>query len=84
MIDAVRLLQTERIEFNVLCVVSKANVSKARELFQFFRKLSIDYLQFIPLAEFHPDGSPMPFTITVSPWPPGSSCRCCLRASCTW
>jgi uncharacterized protein len=64
-VDAVRLLQTEKIEFNVLCVVSKANVAKAREVFQFFRKLGIDYLQFIPLAEFNPDGSPMPFTITA-------------------
>jgi uncharacterized protein len=63
-IDAVNLLRREKIEFNVLCVVSKANVSKAREVFRFFRKLGIEYVQFIPLAEFHPDGSPMPFTIS--------------------
>ena len=64
-IDTLRLLQNEKIEFNVLCVVSQANVSKACEVFQFFRKLGIDYVQFIPLAEFNPDGSPMPFTITA-------------------
>jgi uncharacterized protein len=65
-IESVALLQAEKIEFNILCVVSKANVSRAGEVFRFFRKLGISYLQFIPLAEFHPDGSPLPFTISAA------------------
>ncbi len=64
-IDAARLMQKQKIEFNVLCVVSKANVEKAGEVFRFFRKLGIEYVQYIPLAEFYPDGSPMPFTISA-------------------
>ncbi len=66
MIESVALLQAEKIEFNVLCVVSKANVARAAEVFRFFRKLGISYVQFIPLAEFHPDGSPLPFTISAA------------------
>jgi uncharacterized protein len=57
-------LQKNNVEFNALCVLSQANVSKPKEVYKFFRKLGIDYLQFIPLAEFAPDGSPLPFTIT--------------------
>lgn len=61
----VELMQREKVEFNALCVVSQANVGKAREVYRFFRGLGIDHLQFIPLAEFRPDGAPMPFTITA-------------------
>ena len=64
-IEAVSLLRSAKVEFNVLCAVSQANVSKAGEVFRFFRKLGIEYVQFIPLAEFHPDGSPMPFTVSA-------------------
>ncbi len=62
--DAVSLLQRERVEFNVLSVVSQANVQRALETYQFFRGLGVDNLQFIPLVEFHPNGEPEPYTIT--------------------
>ena len=61
--QSVELLQQEKVEFNILCVLSKANVGKPRELYRFYRSLGVDNLQFIPLAEFAPDGSPLPFTI---------------------
>lgn len=64
-IDAARLLRAENVEFNVLCVVSQANVHRAREVFRFFRNLGVAYVQFIPLAEFQPDGTPMPFAINA-------------------
>lgn len=63
-VDAIERMQKHRAEFNILCVLSQANVEHARELYRFFRSLGVEHLQFIPLAEFHPDGSPMPFTIT--------------------
>jgi uncharacterized protein len=62
---AVELLRRERVEFNVLCVVSQSNVARARELYRSFRRLGVEYLQFIPLAEFHPDGTPRPYTISA-------------------
>ncbi len=63
-VDSLERMQKHGAEFNILCVLSQANVEKPRELYRFFRSIGADYLQFIPLAEFHPDGSPMPFTIT--------------------
>jgi uncharacterized protein len=63
--EAAELLRKQRVEFNILCVLSKANVANGRELYGFFRKLGIANLQFIPLAEFHPDGSPKPYAISA-------------------
>jgi uncharacterized protein len=62
--DTVRLLQRERVEFNVLTVVSQANVRRPVELYRFFRDLGVAYLQFIPLVEYQPGGTPEAFTIS--------------------
>jgi uncharacterized protein len=62
--QSVELLKTERVEFNILCVLSQANVDKPKELYRFYRSLGIDNLQFIPLAEFDGHGNALPFTIT--------------------
>ena len=61
---AVELMQAEKVEFNVLCVLSQANVEKPQELYRFFHKLGIDNVQYIPLSEFDKNGEPLPFTIT--------------------
>jgi uncharacterized protein len=61
----IETLKKNRVEFNVLCVLSQANVEQPREIYRFFRALGVDYIQYIPLAEFAPDGSPLPFTITA-------------------
>ena len=60
----IEALQKDRVEFNILCVLSQANVHKPKELYRFYRGLGIDNLQFIPLAEFDSQGNPLPFTIT--------------------
>jgi uncharacterized protein len=61
---SVELLQKRGVAFNILCVLSQANVDRPKEVYTFFRTLGIDHMQFIPLAEFGPDGQPLPFTIT--------------------
>ena len=62
--QGIEVMQREKVEFNILCVLSQANVHKPKELYKYFRSLGIQYMQFIPLAEFNADGSPLPFTIT--------------------
>ncbi|MCU0247571.1 MAG: radical SAM protein, partial [Bryobacter sp.] len=61
---ALETMQKEKVEFNILCVLSQANVEKPKELYKFWKSLGLDNVQYIPLAEFNPDGSRMPFTIT--------------------
>jgi uncharacterized protein len=62
--ESVELLQREKVEFNVLCVLSQANVERPKELYRFYRSIGVDNIQFIPLAEFDGAGNPLPFTIT--------------------
>ncbi len=63
-VRGVEILQKHKVEFNILCVLSQANVERPRELYRFFKSLGVDNVQYIPLAEFQADGTPMPFTIT--------------------
>jgi uncharacterized protein len=62
--QGIELLQKEKVDFNVLCVLSQANVEKPKEIYRFFRGLGIDFVQYIPLAEFDGNGNRLPFTIT--------------------
>jgi uncharacterized protein len=57
-------LKRNKVEFNVLCVLSQANVERPGETYRFFRSLGAEYIQYIPLAEFDECGGPLPFTIT--------------------
>jgi uncharacterized protein len=58
-------LQRNKADFNILCVLSQANVHKPKEIYKFYRSLGLEYIQFIPLAEFDAEGKPYPFTITA-------------------
>jgi uncharacterized protein len=63
---SVELLQCNKVEFNVLCVLSQANVDRPQDLYKFYRALGVDSLQFIPLAEFDSAGRLLPFSISAS------------------
>lgn len=63
-IRGIECLQKHKVEFNILCVLSEANVGKAKELYRFYKSRGFDNLQFIPLAEFDEAGAPLPYTIT--------------------
>ena len=62
--QSIETMQKQKVEFNVLCVLSQSNVDKPREVYKFFRSIGVEYLQFIPLSDFDADGKPYPFTIT--------------------
>lgn len=61
---SIERMAKHRVDFNALCVLSQANVHQPKEVYRFFRSVGIDYLQFIPLAEFAPNGERHPFAIT--------------------
>ncbi len=61
----VECLQKNKVDFNILCVLSQANVEKPRELYKFYKSIGVDNIQFIPLAEFDGEGNRLPFTITA-------------------
>ena len=62
--QSLELLQKEKVEFNILCVLSRANVEHPKEIYRFFRSLGVEHIQYIPLAEFDGLGQLLPFAIT--------------------
>ncbi|MCS7027039.1 MAG: anaerobic sulfatase maturase [Bryobacteraceae bacterium] len=58
-------LQKHKVDFNILCVLSQANVHRPREIYQFFKGLGVDNIQYIPLSEFDEQGNPLPFTVSA-------------------
>ncbi|MCK9343966.1 MAG: anaerobic sulfatase maturase [Massilibacteroides sp.] len=51
-LNAARLLQKHRVEFNILCTVNRMNADHPLEVYRFFRdELRTPYIQFIPIVE---------------------------------
>ncbi|MHA1268259.1 MAG: anaerobic sulfatase maturase [Candidatus Helarchaeota archaeon] len=50
--NSLRILQEHQLEYNILCVLTKANIKKAKELYQFFKDNNCKFLQFIPALEY--------------------------------
>lgn len=55
---AIKLLQEHQVDFNVLTVVSAANVERPRELLQYLVAHDLTNLQFIPCVERLPEDHP--------------------------
>jgi len=51
-VAAARLLQTHKVEFNILCTVNSKNSHHPLDVYRFFRdELGAHYIQFIPIVE---------------------------------
>jgi uncharacterized protein len=51
-VTAARLLQTHKVEFNILCTVNSKNSNHPLDVYRFFRdELGAHYIQFIPIVE---------------------------------
>ncbi|MGQ4876001.1 MAG: anaerobic sulfatase maturase [Promethearchaeia archaeon] len=61
---AAEILRENKVSFNILCVVSKANVNHVKELYNFFLENDFRYLQFIPALEADENGNRAPFSIS--------------------
>jgi len=62
-------LKRNGVEFNVLTLVSQANVRHPREVYRYLRDdLGVMYHQYIECVEFASDGTLMPFAIAGAEW----------------
>lgn len=61
-------LRGNKVEYNVLTLVTRANVDKPREVYRYLRDLGVDYHQYIPCVEFEEDGSPRAYSIHGEEW----------------
>ncbi|MCX8125012.1 MAG: anaerobic sulfatase maturase [Spirochaetes bacterium] len=59
---AIALMNEHAVQYNILTLVTDANVQKAKELYSFFRQNNFSYLQFIPCVEYGENGA-LPYSI---------------------
>jgi uncharacterized protein len=67
-INGIRTLQRFQVEFNILVLVSKANVNRARNVYRYLVAQGFLYHQYIPCMEFDKRGKPLPFSISGQEW----------------
>ncbi len=63
---SLEILRDAGVEVNILCCVHRGNFDRAAELHAFFRELGIDYVQYIPIAEYDAEGRPRPETVSAA------------------
>jgi len=62
---AVELLRGRGVEFNILTLLTDANVSQPERIYRFLRDNGFSHLQFVPCFEKDPDtGEALPFSIS--------------------
>ena len=61
-------LKQNNVEFNILTLVTSANVKKGRDVYRFLCDMGFFYHQYIPCVEFDGKGSPMPFSVSGEEW----------------
>jgi uncharacterized protein len=64
----IETLRQAGVEFNILCLVSQANVKKAKDIFRFYVENGFHFLQFIPCVEFDRQNLLYPFALTAEQW----------------
>jgi uncharacterized protein len=61
-------LKRNRVEYNILTLVSQSNVEHAAEVYQYLLGMDCLYQQYIPCVEFDSDGDLLPFAISGEQW----------------
>lgn len=60
-------LRRHEVDFNVLTVIHKDNVGKAKELFDFYRRERFEFVQFIPCMDFRSQQVDQPGVYEITP-----------------
>ena len=66
--NGIDCLSRNGVEFNILTLVSQANVKKGKEVYQFLCNKGFYYHQYVDCVEFDQRGRPLPYTITGEEW----------------
>ncbi len=55
-LNGIKLLQEYNVDFNILCVVNDLNSKYPVEVYNFFKEIAVDFIQFIPIVETNDKG----------------------------
>ena len=64
----IKTLKRHNVAYNILTLISQANVYRAREIYRYLVELGFYYHQYIPCVEFDQGGEPLPFSINGKEW----------------
>jgi len=67
-LKGIEILRRQEVEFNILVLVSKANVHKAGDVYGYLVEQGFHYHQYIPCVEFDQNGKTLPFSISGAEW----------------
>lgn len=67
-INGIETLKRYGVQFNIIVLVTQANVTRAREVYQYFKNSGYFFQQYIPCVEFDAKGNLLPFAITAEQW----------------
>ena len=62
------ILNKHQVEFNILVLVSQANVKEAKTVYRYLVDKGFNYQQYIPCVEFDEHGEQLPFAINGAEW----------------
>jgi uncharacterized protein len=66
--EGIATLRRHNVEFNILVLVSAANVRHGRQVYRYLKDQGFLHQQYIPCQEFDAQGRPLPFAITGRQW----------------
>lgn len=64
----IELLKKHGVEYNGMAVVNNRNVDYPYEFYDFFRQIECQFVQFAPIVERMPDGTPAPWNVPADKW----------------
>jgi uncharacterized protein len=64
----IEILQRHGVDLNILILVSRANVNRAEEVYNYLVDHGFYFHQYIPCVEFDEKGGLMPFAVTARQW----------------
>ena len=67
-LDGIETLKRHEVEFNILILVSQANVRRAKEVYHYLVDKGFTYHQYIPCVEFDEKGDLSPYAINGTEW----------------
>jgi uncharacterized protein len=67
-VKGIETLKQYQVQFNILTLVSRSNVDRAHEVYNYLKKIGVGFIQFIPCVEFDEKGNLLPFAITPDQW----------------
>ncbi|MHC5037475.1 MAG: anaerobic sulfatase maturase [Planctomycetota bacterium] len=67
-LQAAERLKRNHVQFNILVLVSQANVKEAKKVYRFLRDQGFHHHQYIPCVEFDEEGRRAPLAITGKAW----------------